>query len=63
MQRRKINYIRSTNDPNIFRLSFMDRGRRVVLKMKFKDYSEASDWLEAEELRIQERMWEAKNGN
>jgi len=41
----------------------MDRGRRVVLKMKFKDYSEASDWLEAEELRIQERMWEAKNGN
>tara|TARA_Y100000590_G_scaffold130701_2_gene149270 strand:+ start:2216 stop:2389 length:174 start_codon:yes stop_codon:yes gene_type:complete len=36
----------------------MDRGKRVVIKKQFNDYSEAVDWLEAEELRIEERKWE-----
>ena len=63
VNRRKINYIRSTKDPNIFKLSFIDRGKRVVIKKHFNHYSEAVDWLEAEELRIEERKWEDKNGN
>ena len=59
-RRRKTSYIRSTNDPNIFRLSFMDKGHRVILKMRFEDFFEASDWLEEKETEAEKRKW---NGN
>ena len=60
MERRRTTYIRSTKDPHIFRLSFIDNGIRVVEKREFESSHEASKWL-SRHLKIIDRK--KANGN
>ena len=60
MERRRTNYIRSTKDPNIFKLSFIDNGNRVQEKMRFKNSHEASKWLKN---HLEEIERNESNGN
>ena len=58
---RRNSYIRSTKEPNIFKISFYLAGQRVVLKKRFNDFFEASDWLQDKLTEAEQRKW--KNGN